>query len=385
VSASSRKTRVLHVVGGLAAGGIETWLMQVLHHIDRDRFSNDFVVHTDEQQFYDEEAKSLGSRIFPVLSPSNPITYSKKLRALISEKGPYDVVHAHVAHFNGFVLRAAHLAVVPARIAHSHNDLTPQTDAARLLRRAYLRFGQRLIFRHATLGLACSDKAAISLFGEGWVDRSNIRIHHYGIDLTRFESTGSNRDRLLSDLDIPPNAKVVGHVGRFIKQKNHLFFVRIAEEMVQRDPTCYFLLVGGGELRTDVERAVTAAGIENNFRFAGLRSDIPVLMREAMDVFLLPSLHEGLPVVLLETQAAALPAVYSDVITKEIEGIPELLTQVGLDHPPSSWADHVLRVLAGPRPDQSRILTRLRSSSFNIVNCVKGLETLYSGVKIGER
>ena len=359
--------------------------MQVLRNIDTDRFVNDFVVHTNEPQFYDEEARSLGARLHPVLSPSNPVAYSRKLRALIASEGPYDVVHAHVAHFNGFVLRAANAAGVGARIAHSHNDLTPQTDSAGALRRTYLRLGQSLIFRHATLGLACSDKAAASLFGETWDKRDNVRIHHYGIDLDKFAEQGDERQALLDELDIPPDAKVVGHVGRFIEQKNHLFFVRIAEEIVRRDPHCYFVLVGGGALLPVVRRAVDDAKIADHFRFAGLRSDIPALMRRAMDVFLLPSLHEGLPVVLLETQAAALPAVYSDAITREIEGIPELLSRVSLDAQPGAWAERVIEALASARPDHSRVLDELRASSFNIVNCVKGLEDIYSRATIGKR
>ena len=323
------KTRVLHVVGGLAAGGIETWLVQVLRHIDRSQFQNDFVVHTNEPQFYDEEVLSMGARIFPVLDPSNPVAYSKRFRELIRSEGPFEIVHSHVAHFGGFVARAAKGAGVQGAIVHSHNDLTPQTSTAGLLRRAYLGIGRSLIMRHSTVGLACSDKAAQSLFGSGWEQYEKIRILPYGIDLARFEPNVA-REELLSSLDVPSDAKVVGHVGRFIEQKNHEFFVRIAEAVLHKDPDSYFVLVGDGALRPNIEQAVDAAGIKERFRFAGLRNDVTELMMSAMDVFLLPSLHEGLPVVLLETQAAGLPAVFSSAITHQIEAIPGLMERVAL-------------------------------------------------------
>src|SRR6188474_985657 len=114
--------RVLHVLGGMDRGGVETWLMHVLREWDRGRGQMDFLVHTTRQCAYDEEVRALGARIIPCLTPRRPWSYSKRLRRILRDFGPYDVVHSHVHHFSGMVLRAARTSGVPVRIAHSHND-----------------------------------------------------------------------------------------------------------------------------------------------------------------------------------------------------------------------------------------------------------------------
>lgn len=374
---ASAPIRVLHVLGGLNRGGIETWLLHILRHVDRGAFRMDFVVHTENPCAYDDEARALGSGIYPCPHPRRPRQYARDFKRILRERGPYDVVHSHVHHYSGHVLRLARQADVPVRIAHSHNDTSPMQAQAGVLRRAYLALMQRWIDRHATVGLAASGKAAAALFGSSWHADPRWRVLFYGVDLASFQDAARST-AVREELNIPQNAFVVGHVGRFDHQKNHPFLVEIFAELARRDPRALLLLVGQGALRPDIEKKVAAEGLSDRVIFAGVRPDVPRLMMGAMDVFLLPSWHEGLPVVLVETQAAGLPSVISDVIAEEATLVEPLMRRVSLSQPPSAWADEILaarNATAVVPPARARLL--VEQSPLNVRASVRHLETVY--------
>jgi len=338
--------RILHVLGKLDYGGVETWLVQVLRHIDRQKYQMDFLVHTTDPGMYDEEVRALGARIIPCLGPSNPLRYALNFRRALGEYGPYDVVHSHVHHYSGYVLMLAAMAGVRVRIAHSHNDTRSAEASKSAGRRAYLRVMQMMIRASATRGLAVSADAGCDLFASQWRRRTDKwKLQHLGIDLSRFEIV-VNAEKVRRSLAIPPDALVVGHVGRFSAQKNHAFFVEIAREVVRMESRSFFLLVGDGPLRAAIEAKVNGYAIEKHFIFAGPRSDVPALMKGVMDVFLFPSLYEGLGLALLEAQAAGLTSVVSDIVPGESDVIPSLVDRLALENSASTWAH---AVLAGAR------------------------------------
>ncbi|MGH2604819.1 MAG: glycosyltransferase, partial [Dehalococcoidia bacterium] len=166
--------RILHVVGGMDHGGIQSWLMHILRNIDRDRFRMDFLVHTDAPCAYDEEIRALGSRILPCLDPSRPVTYGRRFRAIVRRSGRYQVVHSHVHHFSGYVAMLARRERVPVRIVHSHT--APVAAGLPLQRRTYLALMKHWIRRHATVGLGVSQEATVSLFGPEWHADGRFRI-----------------------------------------------------------------------------------------------------------------------------------------------------------------------------------------------------------------
>lgn len=374
---ASNPVRVLHVVGSMTRGGIETWLMHVLRRVDRQRIEMDFVVHTDVTAAYDEEVLSLGSRIIPCLHPSNPVRYARNFRRILRESGPYDVVHSHVDHFNGYVLRLAHSAGVPSRIAHSHNDTSSLQVRAGTRRRLYLSTMKRWIRRHATVGLAASRKAAESLFGPEWDGDPRWRLLYYGIDLSPFR-IHEDRTGVRRPLGIPDDAIVIGHAGRFVRQKNHRFLVEIAAEVGRREPGMRLLLIGDGSLRPAVEKMVAEAGLRERTLFAGVREDVPRLMLGAMDVFLMPSLHEGLPLVLIEAQAAGLPIVMSSVIPGEAAVVSKLVTRLSLEADAATWADAILASVDGGRLNgRSDALLQVENSGFGIGSSIADLQRIY--------
>ncbi len=372
-----RPIRILHVVGGMNRGGVETWLMHVLRHIDRDRFQMDFLVHTEKPCPYDDEARVLGSKIIPCLSPSKPWLYGRNFKRILREYGPYDIVHSHVHHFSGYVLYLAKQAEVPVRIAHSHNDTSAIDAKAGLHRQLYLSLTKWSISWCSTVGLGCSCNAVADLFGAAWKTDTRWQVLDYGVDLKPFydqvDSTG-----VRTELGIPADAFAIGHIGRFETQKNHLFLLEIAAEVAKQELKMHLLLIGDGSLRSDIEQKVVQMGLSDRVTFAGNRSDVPRLMLKAVDVFLFPSLHEGLGLVLIEAQAAGLPCIFSDVVPEEADLVRPLLQRISLSKPASIWAEAVMSA----RSDASAISQRdalaiVENSHFNIAASVKKLTEVY--------
>jgi len=337
--------RILHVLGKLDRGGVETWLVQVVRHVDRRKYQMDFLVHSESPGAYDEEVQALGSRIIPCLNPLNPATYARNFRRVLRQYGPYDVVHSHVHHYSGYVLMLAAMYGVRVRIAHSHNDTRSREATAGIGRKAYLGVMQRSIRAFATGGIAVSTEAGDDLFSRDWLGSQRWTLQHLGIDLSRFEAE-VDRDSVRQSLGIPRDALVVGHVGRFNEQKNHSFIVDIARELISREPRTLFLMVGEGPLRPAIEAKVASCSLQHNFLFTGLRADVPLLMQGAMDVLLFPSLYEGLPITLLEAQAAGLRCLISDTISKEADVLPSLVSRENLSQPPAHWALRLLDVIS---------------------------------------
>jgi glycosyltransferase involved in cell wall biosynthesis len=370
-----RPVRVLHVVGRMHRGGIETWLMQLLRTADRDRLQMDFLVNSADAGDYDDEIRSLGSRVIPCLRPSSPLRYGWNFLAALRRYGPYDVVHSHVHHFTGLVLGLARLGRVPVRIAHSHSDTTHLDVRAGAPRRVYLDAMRLAIRTFATRRLAASEVAAVPLFGPDWRSDRRCRVFHCALDFSPF---GVSRDRLAvrRELGISDDALVVGHVGRFRPEKNHAFLLRVTAALCDREPRTIVVLVGEGELRSSIETDISLHGLRNRIVFTGVRSDVSRLMA-AFDVFLFPSLHEGLPLVGLEAQAAGLPVVLSDSITREVQVVDGLLHWCSLADSPSVWADRVLRAARTPAVPQSTALAQVQQSDFSLARSFRTLEAEY--------
>jgi len=342
-------TRILHVVGGLNRGGAETWLVEVLRNIDRERYSMDFLVHTANPGAYNREVQVRGGRIIPCQDPSHPLSYAIEFGRILATCGPYAVVDSHVHYYSGYVLMLAALGGVPVRIAHSHIDARASETGSGRRRRAYRSLMRSLIRRFATRGLAVSTEAGDDLFGSGWQRSPKWQLEHLGIDLARFE-TAVEKNSVRAELAIDRAALVNGHVGRFVPQKNHAFLVDVAREVVRREPRAVFLLIGDGPLRSMIEARVAGYSLEKHFVFAGLRPDVPRLMKGAMDLFLFPSHYEGLPLTLLEAQAAGIQSIASDAVSREADVVDGLIVRESLGAPTSRWAERVLKHLGGAAP-----------------------------------
>jgi glycosyltransferase involved in cell wall biosynthesis len=370
---AQRQLRILHALGTMDPGGVETWLLHVLKNIDRGRFQFDFCTFGSRPGLYAPEIERLGGRILHCPKTANPVAFACRFRRILRE-GKYDAVHSHVHFFSGAVLRWARAEGVPIRIAHSHtsNDGKPET----WVRHSYRKLMRTWIDRYGTHGLAASRLAATSLFGKNWHADPRVRVLYYGIDLDPF-SRPANREEIRREFGVPFDAPVVGHVGRFVHPKNHSFILEIAAEILETRPEIHFLLVGDGPLLTEVESRSKSMGLSENIHFAGTRTDVPRIMRGAMDFFLFPSLYEGFGLTLLEAQAAGLRCLVSNNVPDEIVLLPEALEFLPLSAGLSVWAREAIKGLDSPRLPAGGILDRLAESHFSIQVSVWNLAKVY--------
>ena len=367
--------RILHVVGRMNPGGVETWLMNILRNIDRKRYRMDFLVHTDQPGVYDEEIRALGSRLIPCLHHRRPLAYARTFLSILRRHGPYDLVHSHVHLFSGYVLQLARRVGVPIRISHSHNDTSRQRRGP--VDRLYRVMMRRWLRDHSTERLACSRQAATALYGEATEAERLWRVISYGRDLSPFRLP-VDKSSVRAELGILEQAFVVGHVGSCTEQKNHLLWIEVAGEIARRDPNARFLLIGDGKLRPTIEKRAEQLNLSDKVVFARTRTDVPRLMLGATDCFFFPSLWEGLGLALIEAQAAGLPCVVADVVPREADVVMPLLRRLSLSSPVESWADAILEFREVARPlDRSAALALVEQSPFNIQSGLEQLESIY--------
>lgn len=371
--------RILHTLTWMNRGGIEIWLMHILRQNDWTRFQMDIMVRSSEIGEFDAEAKKLGARILYVpLNARNVFTtFPSQFRNAWEEYGPYDIVHTHCRVYGGWILREAAKLGAPVRVAHSHNDIARLESRDRVPQKIFLGQTKRATQAHATHLIACSRQAGIGLFGQEWEQDPRAHVAYYGIDVQDF-CVHESRALVLQEFGIVNDSFVVGHVGRFYPQKNHSFILDIFAAILEIEPNSHLLLVGDGPLRLEIEQKALALNISDRVIFAGLRDDVPRLMKCGMDVLLFPSLFEGLSVVTMEAQSAGLPMIFSDNFSDEADCIDVLVNRVPLQSSASEWASRVVRARERARGfDRDRGYEIMSDSPFNIASSASRLEEIY--------
>jgi glycosyltransferase involved in cell wall biosynthesis len=365
--------RVLHIVGAMNQGGVESWLMAMLRRADRREIAMDFLVHTAEPAVYDSEITALGGAVIPCPSVHRP-AYLREFNAALGHNEPYDVLHSHVHWFSGVTTTLGRRRGVRLRIAHSHSNSKLRESGAGPLRAVYRTLMRRGMSSSATHLLAASGPAARALYGADWSESPRARVVYCGVDFAPFAvGAAADRESVRQEFGIGPSEIVVGHVGNFHPPKNHAFLAAIAGCALGRQPGARVLCVGGGPLGDPTRALFQQAGVQAIF--TGPRTDVPRLLR-AMDVFVFPSLYEGLPLAVVEAQAAGLPCVVSTEVTREVEAVPGLIRWLPLSAGAGIWADAVLE--AGRRPVQAAIgLTAMRRSPFSVETSFANMQAIY--------
>lgn len=378
LSDSKIPVRILHIVGSMNRGGLETWLMQVLRIIDRQKFQIDILTHTQEPGQYDAEVLSLGSRILTFSKKPHPLRYEAEFKCLLQKYGPYSVIHSHVHFLSGFILKLAKESHIPCRIAHSHIDLSAVERQSNWFRKTYFSLMRYWIQRFATHGFATSASAALNLFGHSWNNDRRIQILLSAVDLQKFEQARSSIT-LRRLWKIPTEAFVIGHIGRFDFQKNHRFIIEVASELIRQNPCTILMLVGEGPLRLDIEQYVRKHNLVENVIFTGSRPDIPEILLGVLDAFIFPSHFEGLGMALVEAQAAGLPCIISDIIPQEAEVFPDLVKRLSLEKSPIHWANMLIEhVKKTPKKSIKATLPALRNSPLNMRNSISVVTSIYT-------
>ena len=331
--------RVLHSVSNMDRAGIETMLMNYYRHMDREKIQFDFLCNKQKRGAYEEEILSLGGRVYrtPGLNPIKYPQYLQYMKNLFRENPDCRIVEAHNGAFGAYALNAARHCGVPVRILHAHGASIGKDWKLplKLLCRALLPLS-------TTEHFTCGDAAAQCYFSAKTMGNADYILIPNAIEIDRFAFDENVRQKLRADNNLE-GKHVIGHVGRFSHEKNHMFLLKSFACLLKQDPTACLVLIGDGENMEAVQAAAERLNISENVRFLG---NIPNVHEwyQAFDVFVLPSVREGLPVVGVEAQAADLPCIFSATITREVH-ILDKTRFVDLKAGPQAWAEEIAQAL----------------------------------------
>ncbi|MDV7702658.1 glycosyltransferase family 1 protein [Enterococcus casseliflavus] len=303
----SDSIRILHVLGKLDLAGTETFVMNIYRNINKSKLQFDFVVHGDEVGDYEKEIKDLGGNIYrvPKYNVINNLEYKYWWKNFFKEHPQYKVIHCHIRSTASIILKVAKEYKL-ITIAHSHSISNGKGINAMIKN-----FNQRNINPFADYKLACSEKAGNWLFGE----KEDFKVIKNAIPVEKFMFSNSKRGSFRKSYNIE-NKLVYGHIGRFTKEKNHLFLIESFKYISQKNSNAILMLVGRGPLEEKVKSKILSYGLTNKVIFLGLQEDISSFM-SGIDIFIFPSLYEGLGIVLIEAQASGLPCFVSEKIPEE--------------------------------------------------------------------
>lgn len=330
--------RIAQIMGKWVGGGVEAVVMNYYRHIDREKIQFDFICDDDSTCIPKEEIESLGGKVILIPPYQKVLKYHKELKKILKD-GQYKIVHSHINALSVFSLWAAKSAKVPVRIAHSHSTSNKKEWKKTLLKNMLRPFSKMF----ATDYFCCSELAGRWLFGNKTYDEGKVYLLNNAIDVDKFKYNEKIRKEKRKELNIKDNQLVIGHIGRFVKQKNHEFLIDIFNEIHKQNKNTILLLAGDGPLKEQIKSKVKELELEKNVQFLGQRKDANELY-QAMDAFLLPSLYEGLPVVGVEAQAAGLPCFFSTDMTKETK-VLNTTQFIELTHTGKYWADKILNKL----------------------------------------
>jgi glycosyltransferase EpsF len=363
--------RILHITGGMNRAGAETMIMNLYREIDKNKYQFDFVYFTSEPCDYDDEIIELGGRIHRLRS-TNFLSRFFDLKRLLIKHTEYRVVQSHTLLSSAFHLSAAAFAGVPYRIAHSHN--TSDLSKSKFITLLYHSFSRSVIKKYATNFIACGKAASRFLFQ----NEQKVLFLPNAIDTTKFASIGeTQKEYINSKFQVEDDCLKIIQVGRLQAVKNPFYSIEIAKLLKERGTKFKLFFVGQGDLREELEEAIKVNSLVNEVVLLGVRSDIPELMAGS-DVMLMPSLHEGFPVVLVEAQSVGLPALISNTISHEVNLNLGLVDFEELSVSASMWADQLVFVKSRKNMKTTERLELLKDQGFDIKSSTKRLINMYN-------
>lgn len=353
-----KKIKILYFMDGIGnAGGIQEMVLKWLENMNTNEIQVDILSYnTGKIDNYPERFEKFGGKIHIVqtyISKKYFIKSFKDLYKFFNENRDYDILHAHASSKAIFVMLFAKIYGIKTRILHSH--------CTQFIMKGKISLLIANLFKPLTNFLttdyyACSLEAGIFLFGKKAIEQGKVTIAHNAIKVSDYKFNEDNRKNIRRELGIENNI-VIGHVGRFRPQKNHDYLIDIFKEINNIENNSVLLLVGNGELEKSIKEKVKRLGIEKNVIFLGFRTDINRIM-QGMDILVMPSIFEGLPVTCIEAQAEGLPCVFSDTITKDAAILKESV-YINLETPPNKWAEIILDITKNyKRRDTTEIIQK---------------------------
>ncbi len=335
--------RVLCIISNMNAGGAETFLMKLFRRLDKTKYKMDFCINVFDKCFYEEEILTLGGKIYRIPSKSVSRSAFKKQLYEIVKTNNYKYVLRITSNSLGFMdLKIAHKAGAKVCAARSSNS----SDGGSFKSKVAHKLGSILYGKYANVKIAPSDLAAEYTFGKKAYENGDVNILHNAIDIDRYGYDADMRCHIRSEFGISDDITVIGNIGRFMTQKNHTFLLDVFSKYAKSNEKSVLMLVGKGELESAIKEKASELKISDRIIFTGVRSDVPALL-SAMDVFVFPSLYEGMPNTVIEAQATGLPCLIADTITREAD-ITGMVHYLPLGDP-EMWADNISHILLKDR------------------------------------
>lgn len=374
----NKKIRVLMYTERWTSGGIEAVIMNIYKNIDWNKFNIDILVAQDENKLYDGEISKRGGHKFKILDnpDKSPIIRTIKTVKMYRKKlkqGEYDVIHIHAANGIGFLYAfLARTVGIKKIIIHSHN--TDIGKKHRIIKSITHNICKNIFQKVPTIYLSCSDKATKWLYTKKTINSGKVKLINNAIDVDRYDYNELYRNefRKINNLE---GKFVIGHVGRFSEQKNHIFLVNAFESLYEKHKNSRLVLVGEGELKEKIQILVKEKGLEKAVIFFGVTNEVEKCF-DGFDVFILPSLYEGNPVVGIEAQASGLPCIFSDTITSNAKITPNV-KYLSLNENVEVWRDELLSFKDFKRKSTKKLIIQ---NGFDIKSLISEIENIYGRI-----
>jgi len=358
--------RIAQVIGKTGCGGVESCIMNYYRNIDRSKVQFDFFVESESKIVDRKKLEEMGGKVVIIPPYTHLFKYIKTLKKLFKE-GNYDIVHSNMNALSVFTLYAAKKAGIKIRIAHSHSTSNKREWKKNIIKNLLRPFSKR----YATHYFACSELAGRWLFGDKTYEQGKVKIINNAIELERFKFDPEIRKQMREELGVD-KSYVIGHIGRFCEQKNHTFLIDIFNEVQKKLPEAKLLLIGNGELYDEIVAKVNELNLKDKVIFAGVHKH-PERYYDAMDCFILPSIYEGLGMVLIEAQACGLPCVASTEVPTSAK-ILDNTEFLDLKQPISVWAEEIEKSKGYARFSD---ISKISDSGYDITKEAKKLLSYY--------
>lgn len=336
--------KILCIINNMNAGGAETFLMKIYRALDREKYQMDFCINIYEKNYYEDEINRLGGKIYRIPAKSSDmIKHCYELYSLIKNNKYKNILLISSR-------ATAYLDVLIAKKAGAQHCCirSSNSDINMSLKEYTVHNILRMLFnKYADILFAPSDLAAKNMFGKLYDEDKRFFFLKNGLDINLFRFSKEKRHKIRKEFCLSHDDVVIGHIGRFYEQKNHEFLIDIFSNIAKKNDGAKLLLVGNGQLEEKIKDKIHILNLQDKVIFTGVRSDIADLL-SAMDVFVFPSLFEGMPNVVIEAQTSGLPCVIADTITKQAR-ITDLVTFMPLQASAEAWADVALKQHGGKR------------------------------------
>ncbi|MBQ7134371.1 MAG: glycosyltransferase family 1 protein [Ruminococcus sp.] len=370
----NKSYRILNIFMELDRGGAETFVMNIYRNIDRKKIQFDFLVHGEKRGAYEDEIEAMGGRIFrlPKMSLLSLNKYNRAIDVFFTTHNEYKVVHSHASELGCFIFKKAKQYNIPFRVCHAHsapNGLNIKTPVRYMFK--------KYIDCFSNARFSCSEAAGVWQYGEN----AEFEVINNGIETKKYTFNEDTRLDMRRQCDIDDSQLVVGHIGRFETPKNHKFILEIFEQIKLKKREAKLLFIGIGSLKEEIKSLVIEKGLEDSVLFVGAINNVPDYL-QMMDVFVFPSLFEGLGIALIEAQASGLKCIASSTVPREAN-VTELVTNLDLTLSAEKWADTVIsqtEVL-----DRTVYSAKVADAGYDILESALRLQDFYLKCYVGQQ